>query len=480
MISDNNTIVAIATALNNSGISIIRLSGEDSISIIHKIFKPKNVDKDITKVKSHTIHYGYIVDNEVNVKDQNDVDNINNNEINNIVDEVLVSIMRGPNSYTAEDVVEINCHGGVIVTKKILDICIKSGARIAQPGEFTKRAFLNGRIDLSQAEAVTDLINAKNDYAAKSSINHLRGDLKQKIEAIRECVIHDIAFIEAALDDPEHYDVDDNMNSIKENICNCVDKINKMYETAENGRIIKEGINTVIVGKPNAGKSSFLNALLGEERAIVTDIEGTTRDVLCEEVNIDGIILNLVDTAGIRETNDIVEKIGVDKAREYVDSADLVIYIVDASEQLDNNDINIIDSIKDKNVIVLLNKSDLGKQIIKEHVSSMFNSNVSILDISAKFAEGISEFEQIIKDKFYTGKVGYNDEVYITNMRHKEALFNAKESLNNVLESLEMGMPEDLFLVDMMSAYSSLGLIIGAEVEDDLVDKIFKEFCMGK
>ncbi len=458
---NNNTIVAIATALNNSGISIIRISGDESLNIVNKIFKPKNVDKDITKVKSHTIHYGYIVDN-------------------GIVDEVLVSVMKGPNSYTAEDVVEINCHGGIIVTKQILDLCIKAGARMAEPGEFTKRAFLNGRIDLSQAEAVTDLINAKSDYAAKSSINHLRGDLKNKIEEIREVIIHDIAFIEAALDDPEHYDVDEKTDEIRENIVSVIDKINKMYKTSDNGRIIKEGINTVIVGKPNAGKSSFLNSLLGEERAIVTDIEGTTRDVLCEEVNIDGIVLNLVDTAGIRETKDVVEKIGVDKAKEYIEKADLIIYIVDATEQLDDNDYDIIDTIKNKNVIVLLNKTDLDKEITSDYISKKFDDTVSILEISAKFNEGIDKFEQIVKDKFFTGEVNYNDEVYITNMRHKEALFNSMDSLNNVVESIDMCMPEDLFIVDMMNAYASLGLIIGAEVEDDLVDKIFKEFCMGK
>ena len=458
---DDSTIVAIATALNNSGISIIRISGEEALNIISKIFKSKNINKDIKKVKSHTIHYGYIVDKD-------------------IVDEVLVSVMKGPNSYTAEDVVEINCHGGVIVTKQILDLCIKAGARIAEPGEFTKRAFLNGRIDLSQAEAVTDLINAKSDYAAKSSINQLKGDLKNKIEEIREVIIHDIAFIEAALDDPEHYDVSEKTNEIRENIAKVIDKINKMYKTSDNGRIIKEGINTVIVGKPNAGKSSFLNALLGEERAIVTDIEGTTRDVLCEEVNIDGIILNLVDTAGIRETKDLVEKIGVDKAKEYIEVADLIIYIVDATEQLDDNDFQIIETIKDKNVIVLLNKTDLNKEITSEYIINQFNTDVSVLEISAKYSEGIDYFEQIIKDKFFNGEVNYNDEVYITNMRHKEALFNSMESLNNVIESIDMCMPEDLFIVDMMNAYASLGLIIGAEIEDDLVDKIFKEFCMGK
>ena len=462
-ILDNSTIVAIATALNNSGISIIRISGENALDVIYKVFKPMNKEKDIRKVKSHTIHYGHILENE-----------------GCIIDEVLVSVMKGPKSYTAEDVVEINCHGGIIVTKKVLDLCVQNGARIAEPGEFTKRAFLNGRIDLSQAEAVTDLINAKNDYAVSSSISQLKGKLKATIEEIREKVIHDIAFIEAALDDPEHYDVDDYNEEFRENINMTKDKITKLYNSAENGRIIKEGISTVIVGKPNAGKSSFLNALLGEDRAIVTDIEGTTRDVLCEEVNIDGIILNLVDTAGIRETKDVVEQIGVDKAKDYVDKADLIIYIVDASANLDNNDIYICNIIKDKNVIILLNKIDLDIVVSSEHILEQINNPLGIIEISAKENQGIDKFESVIKDKFYNGEVKYNDELYITNLRHKEALFNALESINNVIESLEMGMPEDLYIVDMMNAYYQLGLIIGKEIEDDLVDKIFKEFCMGK
>ena len=460
---DNSTIAAIATAVNNSGISIIRVSGDEAFEIAYRIFRPVNKNKDIRKVDSHTIHYGNIIDND-----------------GNVIDEVLVSIMKGPKSYTAEDVVEINCHGGIVVTKKILDICIKNGAKIAEPGEFTKRAFLNGRIDLSQAEAVMDLINAKNDYAVSSSISQLKGKLKEKIESIREIIIHDIAFIEAALDDPEHYEIDEYTDTLLDNVKKVKQGITKLYESAHNGRIIKEGISTVIVGKPNAGKSSFLNALIGEDRAIVTDIEGTTRDVLCEEVNIDGIILNLVDTAGIRQTSDVVEQIGVDKARDYVQNADLVIYIVDSSVELDNNDIQICSLLKDKNVIVLLNKMDLDVVVDKDAISKHISNPLAIIEISAKQLQGIEQFEGKIKEKFYQGEVKYNDELYITNMRHKEALFNALQSINTVIESIELGMPEDLLLIDMMNAYSNLGLIIGMEVEDDLVDKIFKEFCMGK
>ena len=297
----DKTIVAIATALNNSGISIIRISGKDALNIIYKIFQPKNKEKDIRKVKSFTLHYGNIVDNDV------------------IVDEVLVSVMLGPKSYTAEDVVEINCHGGIVVTKKVLELCINNGAVLAEPGEFTKRAFLNGRIDLSQAEAVSDLINAKNDYAVKSSVAQLSGKLQKKIIELREIVLKDIAFIEAALDDPEHIEIDTYSETLNNNIKYVFEEVEKLYKTSENGRIIKEGINTVIVGKPNAGKSSFLNAIVGDDRAIVTEIEGTTRDVLTEEINLGGILLNLVDTAGIRQTDDVVEKIGVDKAKEYID-----------------------------------------------------------------------------------------------------------------------------------------------------------------
>ena len=324
------------------------------------------------------------------------------------------------------------------------------------------------------------MINAKNDYAASTSVAQLKGHLKDKIGEIRERIIHDVAFIEAALDDPEHYNVDEYNETLGLNVKNVIERIKKLYDSAENGRIIKEGINTVIVGKPNAGKSSFLNALIGEDRAIVTEIEGTTRDVLCEEVNIDGIILNLVDTAGIRQTSDIVEQIGVDKAKDYVDKSDLVIYIVDSSIALDDNDVDIINMIKDKNVIVLMNKADLDTVTSREDMEKYIPNALDIIEISAKNIIGIEEFEDVIKDKFYHGEVSYNDEIYITNLRHKELLSDAYESMINVINSIELGMPEDLLLVDMMNAYTSLGLIIGMEVEDDLVDKIFKEFCMGK
>ena len=477
---EDKTIVAIATALNNSGISIIRISGKDALNIIYDIFKPKNVDKDIRKVKSHTIHYGYIVDKfgDKYIVNKNILDDktVENKII--IVDEVLVSVMLGPKSYTAEDVVEINCHGGITVTKNVLDLCLKAGAVLAEPGEFTKRAFLNGRIDLSQAEAVSDLINAKNDYAVKSSISQLSGNLQKKVIQLREIILKDIAFIEAALDDPEHIEIDGYIETLKKNMLFAFDELTKLYKSSENGRILKEGINTVIVGKPNAGKSSFLNSLVGDDRAIVTEIEGTTRDVLTEEVNLGGILLNLVDTAGIRETDDIVEKIGVNKAIKYLDEADLVIYIVDASRNLDINDEDIIERIKDKKVITLLNKTDLDTVVSVSDIKKKLNTD--IIEISAKENQGLDEFENLIEQKFYQGDMTYNDEICITNIRHKELIKSAIESIENVLEGIKALLPEDLYIIDMMSAYTSLGLIIGVEVEDDLVDKIFKEFCMGK
>jgi len=456
----SDTIAAIATALNNSGISIIRVSGIESIDIVDKIFVAKKKDKKLKDVKSHTLHYGYIKENDI------------------IVDEVLVSVMKAPNSYTMEDVVEINCHGGIVVTKKILDIVIKNGARIAEPGEFTKRAFLNGRMDLSQAEAVIDVINSKNEYALASSVMQLKGNVLGKIKEIRENIIEDIALIESALDDPEHIDIDEYNDEISDNVNTNIEKLDKLYKSSENGRIIKEGINTVIVGKPNAGKSSFLNLLVGSDRAIVTDVAGTTRDILEEEININGISLNVIDTAGIRQTDDLVEKIGVDKSKEYINKADLIIYIVDGSTKLDENDYDIIDRIVDKKVIILLNKTDLDLVTSKEKIKEKIDKD--IIEISAKEDYGLDKFEKKIKDMFYTGKIDYNDEIYITNLRHKEAIKDSYDSLLRVKESIDNAMPQDFYSIDMMDAYETLGKITGEAVDDDLVNTIFSKFCMGK
>lgn len=454
------TIAAVATAVNNLGISIIRVSGEEAIDVVNKIFEPNNKKKDLKKVDSHTVHYGYIKEN------------------NQIIDEVLVIVMRAPNTYTREDVVEIDCHGGVVVTNKILELVIKNGASAAMPGEFTKRAFLNGRIDLSQAEAVMDLINSKSELALKSSINQLKGAVLNEIDKLRNIIIKDIAFVEAALDDPEHIEIDGYKDTMLINVKNCANSVDKLINSFDNGKIIKEGIDTVIVGKPNAGKSSLLNALVGENRAIVTNIAGTTRDVIKEEININGILLNIMDTAGIRDTKDIIEKIGIDKSFDCLDKADLVIYVADSSTELDDNDRVILEKIKDKNAIILLNKIDLDNETSANELKRY--TEKKIIPISAKLSKGIDEVENVIKDMFFNGDINFNDEIFITNARQKDALMNAKESLNNVIESIESGMPEDFYCIDMMGAYEALGLVNGQSLDDDLADTIFREFCMGK
>ena len=452
-----HTIAAIATStMSSGGISVIRLSGEDAVQIADKIFKSVKGIK-LTDVASHTVHYGHIVSNE------------------KVIDEVLVIVMRAPNTYTREDVVEIDCHGGILVTRKVLEACIDAGASPAQPGEFTKRAFLNGRIDLSQAEAVIDVINSKNDYALKSSVNQLDGVLSRKI---REIIINHVAYIEAALDDPEHISLDNYVDNVKNDVDNCVNIVDNLVKNAENGRIMRDGINTVILGKTNAGKSSLLNALAKEERAIVTDIEGTTRDALEEQINIGGITLNLIDTAGIRKTEDIVENIGVEKAKKIALNADLIIYVVDGSRPLDNNDTEIMELIKEKKVIVLLNKSDIGQIVSKNDLNCL--SCYDIISISAKEETGLDKLEDSIKNLFFTGNITSNEEIYITNARHKSLLKEALNSLRLVSEGINDGVSEDFLTIDLMNAYEKLGLIIGEAVEDDLADQIFSKFCMGK
>ena len=457
------TIAAIASAMTNSGIGIIRISGEDAFDVIDKIYRSQKGNKLLSKCKSHTIHYGHIYDED------------------EIIDEVMVLLMRAPNSYTREDTVEIDCHGGTLVMRRILEVVLKNGARPAEPGEFTKRAFLNGRIDLSQAESVMDVISSKNDFALKSSMQQLNGALTGKIKEIRGKIIHEIAFIESALDDSEHISIDGYGENLLIIIEKLMQKMNQMIASSENGSLLKEGINTVIVGKPNAGKSSLLNALVGRERAIVTDIAGTTRDVLEEQINLNGITLNIMDTAGIRSTEDVVEKIGVDKALSLVDKADFIIYVVDTSTALDENDEKIIDAIREKKAIILLNKSDLiqvtGEDEIKEKLSG---ADHKMIAISAKENLGIDVLEETITEMFFHGTISFNDEVYITNIRHKNALIQAVESLKLVKQSVENGMPEDFYSIDLMNAYEELGTIIGEAVEDDLVNEIFSKFCMGK
>lgn len=456
----NDTIASIATAMTNSGIGIIRVSGPESISIVDKIFVAKKKEKKLAKMSTYTAHYGFICDGE------------------EFVDECVVLLMKAPNSYTKEDVVEIDCHGGVMVMKKVLELVIKNGARPAEPGEFTKRAFLNGRIDLSQAESVMDIIHSKNEFALKSSLKQLRGSLKNEITGMRKNIIHEIAFIESALDDPEHISLEGYPLSLKETVSKELNRIEKMLASTDNGRILKEGIKTAIIGKPNAGKSTLLNSILGEERAIVTEIAGTTRDTLEESVSIHGIPLNIIDTAGIRSTEDFVEKIGVSKAKEMAKDADLVLYVIDASKELDEDDKQIMDLLKEKKVIALMNKMDLDTILSKEDIKKV--SNMPVVEISAKNNEGMDELYSLLKDLFFEGNLSFNDEIYITNMRHKAALMNAKENLLQVLQSIENEMPEDFYSIDLMAAYEELGSIIGESLGEDLVNEIFSSFCMGK
>ena len=458
----NDTIAAISTAVGGSGIGIIRISGEEAISVVDRIYHSKDNKKKIKDQPSHTIHYGFIQDGE------------------DVIDEVLVSVMRAPKSFTSEDTVEINCHGGVYAMKRVLDTVLKYGARPAEPGEFTKRAFLNGRIDLSQAEAVIDVIQSKNEYALKSSLGQLKGSVQKKIRKLRERILYQIAFIESALDDPEHISLEGYPEELRKETESLLSEVNRLIASADNGRMMKEGIQTVILGKPNAGKSSLLNALIGENRAIVTDIAGTTRDVLEETISLNGITLNISDTAGIRQAEDVVEKIGVEKAKEKADGADLILYVVDSSTEMDENDEEIIKVLEGKKVIILLNKSDLEQKTAADEIRTRTDQKHPVISISVKENEGIGLLEDQIKEMFYQGEISFNDEIYITNARQKSSLVNAADSLLKVLESIDIGMPEDFYSIDLMSAYESLGEITGEAVGEDVVNEIFARFCMGK
>lgn len=458
----DRTIAAISTAMGASGIGIVRMSGNDSMEIMSKIFRPKNNKKNMMEADSHTIHYGHICDGD------------------ETVDEVLVMIMKAPHTYTGEDTVEIDCHGGILAQKKVLETAVKYGARPAEPGEFTKRAFLNGKMDLSQAEAVIDVINAKNEYALKSSLSQLKGSLEKKIKEIRENLIYQVAFIESALDDPEHISIDGYGKELLKKVREERKKIERLIASSDEGKLIQEGIRTVILGKPNAGKSSLLNVLVKEEKAIVTDIEGTTRDILEENIMLHGISLKLIDTAGIRQTEDIVEKIGVEKARQTAKDADLILYVADSSRPLDENDKDIIRLIQEerKKAIVLLNKSDLDGTLTKDQIKEKLD--VPVIEISALEETGIEKLEECMKEMFFQGDISFNNEVYITNIRHKAALEEAKRSLDMVEQSIEDNMPEDFFSIDLLGAYEALGSITGESLGEDLVNEIFSKFCTGK
>lgn len=468
------TIASIASGMGG-GIGVIRISGDDALTVAGKIFRKRSQidltsecekdgiqydDKYFWKKESHTIHYGFIVDN------------------GKMIDEVMVLLMKKPNSYTREDVVEIDSHGGPFIVKKILETVLKNGAVLAEPGEFTKRAFLNGRIDLAQAEAVMKLISSENNYALDSALSQLEGNLSKYIENIRQDILHDMGYIEAALDDPEHYELGEFRFELKDKLQNDREKLNELIEHFDDGRMKSEGINTVIVGKPNAGKSSLMNLLLDEERAIVTNVAGTTRDILEERVKLGDVILNLVDTAGIHETNDIVENIGVNKAIEYADKCDFIIYVVDSSERLDDADFQIIDILQQKKGVILMNKSDLNPVITVEDIQKKLNWEC--ITFSNETKQGMKELENYVNNSFLDGNISFNNQVYLTGIRHKEAVISAIESINAVLQAIDDDMPEDFYTIDMMDAYKELGLINGETASEDLVNKIFKEFCMGK
>ena len=452
-----DTICAIASAMTNASIGIIRVSGSDAIAKVDNIYKGKHK---LTEVESHTVQYGHIV-----YEDK-------------VIDEVMILVLKLPRTYTTEDTIEIDCHGGTLVMQEILKAVMAQGVRPAEPGEFTKRAFLNGRIDLSQAESVMDVISSNSSLALHNSINQLQGIFSDQIKDMRAKIIYEIAYIESALDDPEHIDITGYGQDLLPKIQEIIDQISHLLATADNGSMLKEGIKTTIIGKPNAGKSSLLNLLARKDRAIVTDIAGTTRDTLEEQISLNGIALRIIDTAGIRDTEDVVEKIGVKKAYDTIENADLILYVVDASRPLDENDISIMEKIKNLKVIVLLNKTDLDLVVDDEEIHKYLSQD--ILPFSAKNGQGLDHLEKMITDMFFTGQIMDSNEVFLTNARHIAALSDANESLKHVVESISMDMPEDFLSIDLMDAYESLGIIIGESVEEDLVNEIFAKFCTGK
>ena len=469
---NTDMIAAIATGMTEAGIGIIRVCGTGVFEAADRFFSARS-GKKVSEFASHTMHLG----------------NIKNTD-GEIIDEVLLSVMKGPHSYTGEDTVEINCHGGIYLCQKILDIVLANGVKMAEPGEFTKRAFLNGRLDLSQAEAVMDLIASKNEFAAKNSMQQLSGAVYKKIGSLREQILHEIAYIESALDDPEHFDLSDYPQELEEKIVLFIDEIDRLIRSSENGRIRKDGIRTAILGKPNAGKSSILNMLSGHESAIVTDIAGTTRDTIEESVRIGSLQLNLIDTAGIRETEDKVEQIGVERAYAAAKEADLILYVADSSAPLTEEDAQIISEIREKRTLILYNKTDLDTVTNKKQILTLFagegmdaaesEEKYPLVEISAKTQDGLERLQKMLEQIFVDPYTRINDEVIITNLRQKNELVQSRQSLENVQNSITMGMAEDFFSIDLMDAYRHLGYIIGEEVEDDLVEKIFSEFCMGK
>jgi tRNA modification GTPase len=455
-----DNIAAVATSIGESGIAIVRVSGDKALDIVTSIFTGKN-GRSLKDIKTYTMRYGHIF----------------SKEHNDIIDEVIISYMRGPRSFTSEDTIEINCHGGVTSTNRVLEEVIKAGARLAEPGEFTKRAFLNGRIDLSQAEAVIDIIRAKTELSRKSALAQSEGVISREIKSLRNKLLEAIAHIEATVDFPEEDLEEITGERVSSNLRNILIDIEELINTANGGRILREGLNVVIAGKPNVGKSSLLNTLVMEKRAIVTEVPGTTRDIIEEYINIDGIPVKIIDTAGIRETEDVVEKIGVEKSKEKVEEADLIVLLLDLSRELDNEDREIINFIKDKKHIILLNKSDLEPVLNLDNID--MDSKANIISVSTVTGEGIKELKELIKKMFFNGEVSAT-EVLVTNNRHKEALIRAKEKCESAYETLRSGLSIDLASIDIRSAWSYMGEITGETMEEDLIDKIFSEFCIGK
>lgn len=454
------TIAAISTAIGESGIGIVRMSGKESIKIAREVFKRAS-DKDIVASDNKRLLYGHIIDN------------------NEIIDEVLIAFMDAPYTYTREEMVEIYCHGGIIPVKKILESLLRKGARLAERGEFTKRAFLNGRLDLSQAEAVIDIIKAKTEKSYDISLKQLEGSLSHEIQAIRQILLKMIAHIEVSIDFPEDDIEEVTTKDLLEDGFLVRDRIEKLLKTADRGKIMRDGLNTVILGTPNVGKSSLLNAVLRENRAIVTEIPGTTRDIIEEYINIDGIPLKIMDTAGIRATDDLVEKIGVDKAKETLEMADLIIAIFDISRELNKDDYHIMELIKDKKTIVLLNKTDLPRLYEDKYFSNYFE-NSQIINSSMIKNIGIEELEDAIRNMFYDGDINIDSEMVINNIRHKNQLELASINIKSVLDDLKRGVPLDCLEVDLRSCWENLGEITGESLNEDILDKIFSEFCIGK
>jgi len=455
-----DTIAAVATPMGEGGIAVIRVSGPEAIEVVDKIYKGK---QKLSTVDTHTIHYGHLVDSQTG----------------DLVEEVLVSVMKAPRTFTREDVVEVNCHGGIVSVERVLELILEHGARLAEPGEFTKRAFLNGRVDLSQAEAVIDLIRAKTDRAMKVALHQVEGKLSRLIRNLRQNLIEAMAHIEVTLDYPEHDVEEFTQNFLRENCLEVREEVGRLLQTAKQGKILREGLSTAIIGRPNVGKSSLLNSLVQEEKAIVTDVAGTTRDVIEEYVNVRGVPLRLIDTAGIRETEDVVEKIGVEKSRQLLQKADLVLLVVNYNEPLSPDDYTIFETAKGFSVIVIVNKFDLPQKIDLEEVKRHFPDQPLIMT-SAKMEQGIELLEKAIADIFFAGRVQQDDLTYVSNARHIHLLRQAERAIDDALAGIDQLMPVDMIQIDIKKAWELLGEVIGESVGEDLIDQIFSQFCLGK